>query len=70
MNAAAIDGDDSRMSRPTAMRVAFRYDTNAASDGASDFLVDLLGIKAADVVGLEDVRIDLHAHVFITGCNQ
>ena len=60
MNAAASDGDDRRMSRPTAMRFAFRYATKAAPMARAPVLVDLIGICSADVVSLEDVGVEEH----------
>ena len=61
MNAAASDGDDSRMSRDTAIRFAPRYADEAAADQPRRVLVDLGRIEAADVVGLEDGGIDAHS---------
>ena len=55
MNAAASDGDDSRMSRDTPMRRAAEIRDEAAADVARGGLVDLGRVQAADVVGLEDV---------------
>ena len=60
MNAADSDGDESRMSRDTATVPALQIGGEAAADGVRGFLVELAGIEAADVVGLEDRRIDLH----------
>ena len=59
MNAAASDGDDSRMSRADgdALRARDRRRTPRPIS-ARGVLVDLDGIEAADVVGLEDVGID------------
>jgi hypothetical protein len=62
MNAAASDGDDSRMSRPTAMRFALRYATNAAPMA---LVLGDLAQYAADVVGLEDSR-----SMLIAGCSR
>ena len=60
MNAAASDGDESRMSRPTAIRFAFRYATNAAPIARAASSFTSIGIGAADVVGLEDVGVQVH----------
>ena len=57
MNAAASAGDESRMSRPTAMRFGLQIRDERRADGPRAVLVDLVGIDAADVVGLEDVRV-------------
>ena len=59
MKAAAIDGDDSRMSRDTAMRFALQVGDEAAADQPRRVLVDFLGIESANVVGLEDAGLML-----------
>ena len=58
MNAAASAGDDSRMSRDTAIRFAFEIGDEAAADRRAASSLTSLGIEPADVVGLEDVGID------------
>ena len=55
MNAAASDGDDTRMSRDTPMRFGVEIGDERAADVARGRLVDLGRVEAADVVGLEDV---------------
>ena len=56
--ASAISGDDSRMSRPTAMRRGSKTSDVGAADAVGPVRVQLVGVDAPDVVGLEDGRVD------------
>ena len=57
MKASASDGDDSRMSRDTAIRRRAEIGDKAAADLPRRGLVDLLRVERANVVRLEDVGI-------------
>ena len=54
VNAATSGSDDGRASWPTRMRAAPVNATSALPDPARDRLVELVGVDAANVVGLED----------------
>ena len=66
MKAAASDGDESRMSRPTRDALGLQIGDERRADRPRGVLVDFVGIGAADVVGLEDVGVERSA-VFIDG---
>ena len=65
MNAAAIVGDESRMSRLTAICFALRYTTNAApiARAASSF-------TSPGYLPRTSYALKMPGSRFITGCNQ
>ena len=56
-----------RMSRPTAIRRGSNCSDVRPADRVSALLVELVGVHAAHVVGLEDTGVERHA-VLILGC--
>jgi hypothetical protein len=63
MNAAATEGDESRMSRDDGdpRRAEVRHEGPA--DQARRLFVDLRRVQPADVVGLEDRWVDAHSRL-------
>ena len=61
MTASAIEGDETRMSRPTAIVLRLELLDVGSADRVAALLVELGRVEAADVVGLEDLRVERHA---------
>ena len=58
ITASAIDGEESRMSRPTAIALRLELLDVGAADRVGALLVELVRVDAAYVVGLEDLGIE------------
>ena len=66
MNAAAIVGEETRMSRPTAMRFGSNCSAYPRPMRYAPVLVELARVEAADVVGLEHAWVERHAAILWT----